>query len=85
MISYEIFCRLRHLHDVDNLTMTQIARELSLNESTVRKWIGKGSCIRSRRRASRDQTTCSSTSSMTRSAMRVLCWSCGAIALFGVL
>lgn len=41
MISYELFCRLRQLHDQKHLNSAQIARELNLHEATVRKWIAQ--------------------------------------------
>ncbi len=39
MISYEIFCRIRHLRDRDGLNRAQIAEELSLDLRTVGKWL----------------------------------------------
>ena len=41
MISYELFCRLRQLHDQQQLKAAQIARELDLDERTVAAWIGQ--------------------------------------------
>lgn len=40
MIDYETFCRIKHLHEQDGLTLAQIARVLSLDPRTVRAWIG---------------------------------------------
>ena len=39
MIDYQTFCKLRHLHDVDRLSVTQIAAELGLHRETVANWI----------------------------------------------
>lgn len=39
MISYEIFCRLRQLHDEKGLKASQIAEELQLHPKTVGRWI----------------------------------------------
>ena len=39
MIAYEIFCRIRHLHQHAHLADTQIARELDLDERTVAYWL----------------------------------------------
>lgn len=39
MISYEVFCRLRHLHDQKRLNAAQIADQLRLDPKTVRRWI----------------------------------------------
>jgi transposase len=39
VISYELFCRLRQLHDREHLNAAQIARELQLDERTVAFWI----------------------------------------------
>jgi transposase len=39
MISYEVFCHLRRLHDQDHLNVAQIARELALDERTVAYWV----------------------------------------------
>jgi len=41
VISYELFCRLRQLHDQQQLKAAQIARELDLDERTVAAWIGQ--------------------------------------------
>ncbi len=38
MIDYQTFCRLRELYDQQNLTITQIAEELSLDPKTVACW-----------------------------------------------
>ncbi len=43
MIGYEIFCRLRQLHDEKGLKASQIAAELGLDIKTVEKWILKPS------------------------------------------
>lgn len=43
MISFELFCRLRHLHDQQHLNAAQIARELDLDERTVAHWIDQPS------------------------------------------
>lgn len=37
MIDYETFCRINHLHEQKGLRATQIARELGLDERTVRR------------------------------------------------
>ena len=39
MIDYQTFCKLRQLHDVDRLSVTQIAAELGLHRETVANWI----------------------------------------------
>ncbi|MEE9253458.1 MAG: IS21 family transposase [Pseudomonadales bacterium] len=39
MIDYETYRRVHHLHDAQALSVTQIARELSLDPRTVRQWI----------------------------------------------
>lgn len=39
MIDYATYARLRHLQDDKGLTPTQIARELGLDERTVRRWL----------------------------------------------
>lgn len=41
MISYQCFCKLRQLHDVDRLSIPQIAVELGLHRQTVSKWISR--------------------------------------------
>lgn len=38
MIDYQTYCQIRQLHTVKNLNFHQIARELSLEVKTVRKW-----------------------------------------------
>jgi transposase len=43
VISYEIFCRLRHLHDEKGLKASQIAEELQLDPKTVGRWINQAS------------------------------------------
>jgi transposase len=39
MIDYETFCRIKHLHEREGLTLAQIARALSLHPRTVRSWL----------------------------------------------
>ena len=39
MIDYQSYCQIRHLREQDKLTITQIAAALSLERSTVRKWL----------------------------------------------
>ena len=39
MITYEIFCKIRHYRDHDGLNKSQIARALSLDLRTVEKWL----------------------------------------------
>lgn len=39
MISYELYCRIRHLHQERGLTAAQIASELSIDEKTAAKWM----------------------------------------------
>jgi len=41
VISYEIFCRLRQLHDEKGLKASQIADELQLDPKTVERWIAQ--------------------------------------------
>ncbi|MEO7405092.1 MAG: helix-turn-helix domain-containing protein [Burkholderiales bacterium] len=41
MIEYEMFCRIRHLHEHDKLSVTQIAGALAIQRSTVRKWLSR--------------------------------------------
>ena len=41
MIDYQTFCQIRQLRDQDKLSVGQIARALSLERATVRKWIGR--------------------------------------------
>ena len=38
MISYELYCQIRFLHQERGLNFAQIARELHLDEETVAKW-----------------------------------------------
>jgi hypothetical protein len=38
MISYELYCQIRLLHQERGLNFAQIARELNLDEETVAKW-----------------------------------------------
>jgi DNA-binding transcriptional regulator LsrR (DeoR family) len=37
MIDYETFARIKHLHEQKGLTAVQIARELGLDERTVKQ------------------------------------------------
>ena len=39
MIDYEMFCRLRQLHDAKGLKASQIAAELDLDPKTVERWL----------------------------------------------
>lgn len=39
MITYELFARIKHLHELKGLTPTQIADELALDPRTVSRWI----------------------------------------------
>lgn len=48
MIDYEQFCRIRHLHDTQHLTATQIGRELHLHRQTVARWLAAGQYHRRR-------------------------------------
>lgn len=41
MIDYETFCKIRHCHDRQGLTIAQIARTLSLDQRTVAKWLAR--------------------------------------------
>ena len=41
MIDYPTFCQIRQMRDQDKLGVGQIARALSLERATVRKWIGR--------------------------------------------
>ena len=41
MIDFQTFCKLRQLHDVDRLSVTQIATELGLHRETVAHWISR--------------------------------------------
>ena len=41
MIDYETFCRIRHLHQHDALTLAQIARAVSLDTRTVAAWLAE--------------------------------------------
>jgi len=52
MISYEIFCRIRHLRERDGLNRAQIAEELSLDLRTVGKWLDEKQ-FRSRKKSER--------------------------------
>lgn len=39
MINYALYCKINHLSANDGLTAPQIARELSMDVRTVRKWL----------------------------------------------
>jgi transposase len=39
VISYELYCQIRLLHQERGLNFAQIARELQLNQETVAKWV----------------------------------------------
>lgn len=39
MIDYEIYCKIKKLHDHDGLNCSQIADEMMMDQRTVRKWI----------------------------------------------
>src|SRR5665213_135234 len=39
MIDYEMYCKIVHAHEVEHLGVRQIARKLSMNRKTVRRWI----------------------------------------------
>jgi transposase len=41
VIDYETFCKIRDCHDRQGLTITQIARTLSLHPRTVAKWLAR--------------------------------------------
>jgi transposase len=41
VIDYQSFCKLRQLHDVERLSIPQIALELGLHRETVAKWISR--------------------------------------------
>ena len=41
MIDYQSYCQIRHLREQERLSITQIAAALSLQRSTVRKWLGR--------------------------------------------
>ena len=41
MIDYALYCKINHLSTNDGLTAPQIARELSMDVRTVRKWLGQ--------------------------------------------
>ena len=42
MIDYELFAKIQDHHENRHLTVTQIARELGLDRSTVSKWLARG-------------------------------------------
>ncbi len=52
MIDYETYCRIRHLHQHDGLTLAQIARAVSLDARTVAAWLAEAH-FRPRRSAAR--------------------------------
>lgn len=41
MIDYDTFCRIRHLHEHDGLTVVQVAHALSLDARTVATWLAE--------------------------------------------
>ena len=41
MIDYDIYCKIKHLYNVEKLTLAQIAEELDLANDTVEKWVKK--------------------------------------------
>ena len=41
MIDYNIYCKIKHLHNDEKLTTSQIAKELGLANDTVKKWVKK--------------------------------------------
>jgi hypothetical protein len=41
MIDYQTYCQIRHLRDQEQLSVGQIARQLELVRTTVRKWIAR--------------------------------------------
>ena len=41
MIDYETFCKIRHCHDRQGLTIAQTARTLHLHPRTVAKWLAR--------------------------------------------
>ena len=41
MIDYELFCKIKHLHEHEKLTAAQIASELALDPRTVRNWLAQ--------------------------------------------
>ncbi len=43
MIDYETFCKIKDYHQRRQLKVAQIARDLSLDERTVAKWVQKDS------------------------------------------
>jgi transposase len=51
MISYQVFCQIRHLADEKKFSAAQIADELNLNAKTVEKWMARPTY--QRRRASK--------------------------------
>lgn len=48
MISYQMFCQIRHLADEKKFSAAQIAAEVNLNEKTVEKWMARTSYQRRR-------------------------------------
>ena len=42
MIDYEQYCQIKNYHDHHHLTVTQIARELHLDQRTVARWLAAG-------------------------------------------
>jgi transposase len=41
MIDYELFCKIKHLHEHEKLTVAQMAAELALDPRTVRNWLAQ--------------------------------------------
>jgi hypothetical protein len=41
MITYELFCQLRRLHDEKGLNAAQLAAELNLDIKTIKRWLGQ--------------------------------------------
>jgi transposase len=39
MINYEIFCKIKQLHEQDGLNASQISREIDVDQRTVAKWL----------------------------------------------
>ena len=48
MIDYQTYCQIRHLRDQEQLSVGQIARQLELVRTTVRKWLARGRYERKR-------------------------------------
>lgn len=41
MIEYELYCKIKHLHEVEGLKKKQIARNLDIDKRTVSKWLNQ--------------------------------------------